>query len=123
MRILSLSAGSNSFLWNENEPNGRRSGFTALAYCSDTKQIAVALALANVVANKEGGNDAGPAVLIYTYPGKRLEKVITASNVGLEYLDLAFSRDGKYVMGISSLPEYTKCLECVQWRNCSIERS
>ena len=46
------------------------------------------------------------AVLIYTYPGKRLEKVITASNVGLEYLDLAFSRDGKYVMGISSLPEY-----------------
>ena len=30
LRILSLSAGSNSFLWNENEPNGRRSGFTAL---------------------------------------------------------------------------------------------
>ena len=106
LRILSLSAGSNSFLWNENEPNGRRSGFTALAYCPDTKQIAVAPRSGNVVANKEGGNDAGPAVLIDTYPGKRLEKVITASNVGLEYLDLAFSRDGKYVMGISSLPEY-----------------
>ena len=58
LRILSLSAGSNSFLWNENEPNGRRSGFTALAYCSDTKQIAVAPRSGHVAANKEGGNDA-----------------------------------------------------------------
>ena len=53
LRILSLSAGSNSFLWNENEPNGRRSGFTALAYCPDTKQIAVAPRSGNVVANKK----------------------------------------------------------------------
>ena len=50
---------------NENEPNGRRSGL-ALAYCPDTKQIAVAPRSGNVVANKEGGNDAGPGINLHT---------------------------------------------------------
>ena len=103
LRILSLSSGSNSYLWNDNEPNGRRSGITALAYCSETKQVAVA-PRTGAINDNESNN--GPSILIYTYPGKRLEKTIAATNVKLEYVDLAFSRDGKYLIGISSIPDY-----------------
>ena len=65
LRILSLSSGSNSYLWNDNEPNGRRSGITALAYCSETKQVAVA-PRTGAINDNESNN--GPSILIYTYP-------------------------------------------------------
>jgi WD40 repeat protein len=94
LRILSLSSGSNAFLWNDHEPAGRRSGLSALAFCAESKQIAIAPRAID------------PVVLVYTYPGKRLERTFP-SGTKLCYNDIAFSRNGKYLAAIGDSPDYT----------------